>query len=344
MSLNSEYANVVTTIQNPTKELIRLSEMAAERKEALYVIGDKKTPLNFSLPGANYLSTAQQESLDFQITNFLPWNSYTRKLLGYLSAAKEGYKFIRETDDDNLPLESYFFDFPEELTVRLPKIASHWLNPYIYFSDEYIWPRGFPIELVEEDQRNSTQLTGSFLTSSVSNIGVVQGLANGAPDVDALYRLLVKNSDDFRFKDGIPVVVPKNTYAPFNSQVTTWSVALLPLMYLPQTCTFRMTDIWRSYIATHLLHLNKYEIVFLGPLAFQDRNEHNLLKDFSDEVPGYEGNSRFVLEMQKIPLIGGIENLGKDLYSIYQHLHTVGFFASSELDSVRAWINDCDSI
>ncbi len=344
MRPNSDFANVVTTIQSPTKALIRLSEMATERKEALFLVGDKKTPLNFSLPGANYLSTAQQESLDFHITNHLPWNSYTRKLLGYLSAAKAGHKFIRETDDDNLPLDSYFFDFPQELIVRVPKITGHWLNPYMFFSDDYIWPRGFPIELVEEDRRNSPELTKSFLTTSISNVGVVQGLADGAPDVDALYRLVVNNSDDFKFQSGIPVMVPRSTYAPFNSQVTTWNVKLLPLMYLPQTCTFRMTDIWRSYIATHLLHLSGYEIIFLGSLAFQDRNAHNLLKDFSDEIPGYEGNARFIIEMQKIPLMGGVENFGKDLISIYQHLHGVGYFALNELESLRAWIIDCESI
>jgi hypothetical protein len=318
--------------------------MAFEHNEALFIVGDKKTPINFSLPGSHYLSTAQQESLNFHIIKHLPWNSYTRKLLGYLSAAKAGSKFIRETDDDNLPLESYFFDFPQDLIVKSPKIAGEWLNPYMFFSDEYIWPRGFPIELIEEDRRNSKEITQNFLTSEISNIGVIQGLADGAPDVDALYRLILNNSDDFKFKTDTPIAVPRRVYAPFNSQVTTWRVELLPIMYLPQTCTFRMTDIWRSYIATHLLHLSRYEIVFLGSLAFQDRNAHNLLKDFSDEIPGYAGNARFINEMQKISLLGGVENFGKDLISIYQHLHSAGFFALKELESLRAWIIDCESI
>ncbi len=341
MISKTTYANVVTTIQSPTLALKELATMAHDRSELLYVIGDKKSPLSFTLPGAQYLSVQEQLKLNFKIIELLPWNSYTRKMLGYLAAAKAGCHFIRETDDDNFPLSSYFCEFSSDLQVRSPKVLGQWINPYVYFSNEYIWPRGFPIELIEKDRQHSISASSDFTNTTVSKIGVMQGLANGAPDVDALYRLVVNNSDRFMFDDNGPLLIPKGTFAPFNSQVTLWNIELLPLMYLPQTCTFRMTDIWRSFIATHLMHLNGYELIFTGVSAFQERNVHDLIRDFMDEVPGYLGNARLVSELTNIKLVGGMENLGTDLRAIYTHLHAEGFFRIDELECLELWLEDC---
>ena len=42
--------------------------------------------LVFRLPGAIYLDTAAQKSLKYRIHKFLPYDSYTRKAIGYLYA------------------------------------------------------------------------------------------------------------------------------------------------------------------------------------------------------------------------------------------------------------------
>jgi len=338
------YGNVVTTIQKPTSALLELASMAKDRHESLFVVGDKKTPLEFSLPSAQYISVQDQAKLAFKVAEYLPWDSYTRKMLGYLQAAKSGCTFIRETDDDNFPLNSYFNDFPNELLVRSPNISGDWINPYIFFSEKYIWPRGYPIELIGTNRENFITDSANYSELKVTNIGVIQGLSNGAPDVDALFRLVSENSRDFTFQSKQPLLIPKGTFAPFNSQVTIWRAELLPLMYLPKTCTFRMTDIWRSYIATHLLHLNGFELIFTGACTFQDRNTHNLLEDFSEEMPGYLGNARLVNEIKNVPLLGGMANLGKDLQSIYEHLLAEGFFMQDELESLKFWLEDCADI
>jgi hypothetical protein len=344
MNSNALYGNVVTTIQNPTLALLELAGMSSERNELLFVVGDKKTPIDFSLPSATYISVEDQNKLTFNITESLSWNSYTRKMLGYLKAAKAGCKFIRETDDDNFPLTGYFNDFPDELVVRDPNISGDWINPYIYFSDEYLWPRGYPIELIQSDRKNSIFASKNYSESKVTNIGVIQGLANGAPDVDALFRLVFDNSDEFKFKDQLPLLIPKGTFAPFNSQVTIWRIELLPLMYLPKTCTFRMTDIWRSFIAAHLMHLNGYELIFTSASAFQDRNTHNLLRDFSEEVPGYLGNTQLITEIRKVKVSGGVDNLAKDLKSVYLHLVAKEFFTKDELTTLEMWLKDCEDV
>lgn len=338
------YGNVVTTIQKPTLALLELASMAKDRDELLFVIGDKKTPLEFFLPSANYISVEDQAKLTFKVTEHLPWNSYTRKMLGYLLAAKSGCRFIRETDDDNFPLSSFFNEFPEDLIARNPNVSGDWINPYAFFSDEYIWPRGYPIELIRTNREEFNSYSKNYGESKVTNVGVVQGLANGAPDVDALFRLVFENSHEFKFQDKQPLIIPQGTFAPFNSQVTIWRVELLPLMYLPKTCTFRMTDIWRSFIAAHLMHLNGFELIFTSASAFQDRNVHNLLRDFNEEVPGYLGNARLVNELRNVSLLGGMDNLGKDLQSVYEHLHREGFFMEEELESLELWLKDCSDV
>ena len=344
MSATSNYAIVVTTIQNPTKALLSLVSIARSKNEKVFIIGDKKTPLDFELDESNYYSTEKQNKLNYKIIQKLPWNSYTRKMLGYLEAAASGTKYIRETDDDNFPLESFFESFPNQIEARDPRVDSDWINPYIYFSDQFIWPRGYPIELIQSSQQNRKKTASNVSQKKVNKIGVVQGLANGSPDVDALFRLVMNNVDDFEFKVETPIVVPNFKFAPFNSQVTTWDIELLLLMYLPQTCTFRMTDIWRSFIATHLMHLNGYSLVFTCASAFQHRNEHDLLKDFSDEIPGYMGNVNFVKTIQKLKLKSGMENLPKNIIIIYEELIASGFFKSEEMDSLNAWIQDCEKI
>jgi hypothetical protein len=338
----SDHVTVVTTIQNPTSSLRNLAEMASNFEEKILVIGDKKTPAEFDLKYTQFFSVEDQKSLHFKIIEHLPYNSYTRKMLGYLEAARLGFDFIRETDDDNSPYKNFFIDFPEKILARRPKKLSLWVNPYEYFSKEKIWPRGYPIEKLDPAENRTIVNIDNVEEVEIKKIGVIQGLADGAPDVDAIYRMTVENSVDFIFEKLKPLVIPNGTFAPFNSQATIWNVKLLPIMYLPQTCTFRMTDIWRGLIANHLMHINNFELIFTEATVFQARNEHNLLKDFRDEVPGYLRNDELVETIQGIRLAGGINNLSTDLSKIYAQLIKLNFFDSIELKCLQAWIEDCE--
>lgn len=67
------------------------------------VAGDKKTPSNWSCDKVIYLSVEDQAALDFRIARLLPWNHYSRKLLGYLVAIQKGAELIVDSDDDNMP-------------------------------------------------------------------------------------------------------------------------------------------------------------------------------------------------------------------------------------------------
>src|SRR5581483_5657775 len=99
----------------------------------------------------------------------------------------------------------------------------------------------------------------------------------------------------------------------FNSQTTWWWPEAFPLLYLPSFCSFRMTDIWRSFVAQRCLWELGHGLVFHASEVIQERNQHNLLRDFGDEVSGYLQNSRLTAALQELRLQPGPAAAGANL-------------------------------
>lgn len=331
-------AYVVTTIQAPTEPLRELAQAVEAAGESLVVVGDLKSPSDWECHGVTYLSVAAQQASSFATSLALPFNTYARKLVGYLHAAASGAQWIRETDDDNRPYEEFVAPAPTQLVVRSPMAAGKFLNIYSFFTDLPVWPRGLPLTYVRTGRRLPTSL------SENSGLMVFQALADGDPDVDAVYRMTTPNEGAIRFVSAMPLAMPPGTWAPFNSQATTWPRNLLPLMYLPSTCSFRMTDIWRSYIAQRLMPNLGATLVITRPMVYQDRNEHDLMRDFGDEIEGYVGYERFVGTLEQTPIVGGFGALLSDLRGLYVALIEAGFFTSEEMPILDAWIADMESL
>lgn len=332
---------VITTINPPTPGVRRIAEEATNRGQSVIVIGDTKTPSDWALPGVNYVPVHAQVNLPFRTAAHVPERSYTRKLLGYLSAYAEDAQWIRETDDDNAPYSS-FFDLPQDsVKCRVPISGSKWFNPCPYFTDRFVWPRGLPLSLVQSSLSGPHGCSGENI---VSGLMVIQGLADGDPDVDAVYRLTSSDTSPIHFQQNAPLILTPGTWTPFNTQVTTWPRKLLPLMYLPSTCSFRMTDIWRSYVAQRLMPELGATLVITAPTVYQDRNEHDLMRDFREEIEGYVGYERFVDVLESTPIGGGFENLLDDLKLLYSALIDAGFFTSAEMLVLDAWIADMKAL
>jgi hypothetical protein len=279
--------------------------------------------------------------LPFQTARVVPERSYTRKLLGYLVAFSAGSNWIRETDDDNKPYPA-FFDLPEpSLTCRIPISRTGWLNPCPYFTDRFVWPRGYPLRFIQDSLSTGPEVAEQQV---VTGLMVTQGLADGDPDVDALFRLTCSDVSSVTFRQAPPLAVGEGLWTPFNTQVTTWPRELLPLMYLPSTCSFRMTDIWRSYVAQRLMPGLGATLVMTGPTVFQDRNEHDLMRDFCDEIEGYVGYEQFVEILERTEIAGGFDAVLTDLRRLYLALIEAGFFTSDELPILDAWIADMETL
>src|SRR5262249_22014991 len=158
---------------------------------------------------------------------------------------------------------------------------------------------------------------------------IQQGLADGNPDVDAIWRLTV--FDDVRFKDAPSLGLRPGAWCPFNSQNTWWWSEAFPLMYLPSHCTFRMTDIWRSLIAQRCVCELGGSVVFHAADVDQDRNEHNLLRDFEDEVPGYLKNAKIAAILAGLSLKSGRDSASQNLLACYEAFVAQGIFAPAEM-------------
>ncbi len=333
---------IITTIQTPTDCVRGLGQTLASLHAPLIAIGDKKGPASFDLPDhpdTQFVSLDEQLALDYQLAKILPVGHYARKNIGYLLAIARGAACLYETDDDNAPL-------PDFKTRHLETHAAawqsdtDWCNVYRLFTDELIWPRGFPLDRITDQKTYDHTALDNTQTYTCP---IQQGLANIAPDVDAVWRLVLDRPFDFRANDR-SVWLPRGVWCPFNSQTTWWWPIAYPLMYLPSYCSFRMTDIWRSFIAQRCLWELDFGLVFHAPEVYQERNVHNLMRDFSDEVPGYEGNTRLCQELTTLSLDRGTDAVGPNMLRCYEHLVQHEFFPDTELDLVRAWLSDLSAI
>lgn len=330
---SSDLIAVVTSIQPPTECVRSLASRLRSIGAPLLIVGDKKGPFTYELEGAQLFTLEQQLRLPFKLAALLPTGHYARKNLGYLEAIGRGCQCIYETDDDNMP-NAAWHPRSQTCSARLAT-ARPWLNVYRLFTDQLIWPRGFPLEKITD---RATFENVQMASASSVLAPIQQGLADGSPDVDAVWRLTLDR--DFSFLPNSSVALSPGTWCPFNSQTTWWWRPAFPLLYLPSHCSFRMTDIWRSFIAQRCLWEAGAQLVFHASEAVQQRNVHNLLRDFHDEVPGYEGNAKIAALLDGLKLEPGWSNTTGNLSTCYRALSEARFFPPEELKLVDAWLAD----
>jgi hypothetical protein len=329
--------SVVTTIQPPTAAMRELGRVLHKVGGSLLVAGDRKGPHEYPLPKAQLLTLSQQIELPLRLPQLLPVNHYVRKNVGYLVAISRQPACIYETDDDNAPNARWKVRSSRTKAISIEKQG--WQNVYRHFSRMLLWPRGFPLERILSP--NQAQVASNAPQSHVYS-PIQQGLADGNPDVDAIWRLTL--SSDVRFAVRKSVALQRGVWCPFNSQSTWWWPEVFPLLYLPSYCTFRMTDIWRSYIAQRCVWELGGAVTFHAPEVFQDRNQHNLLRDFEDEIPGYLGNAKICETLAGLRLKQGPVSVGPNLTSCYEALVAAKVFPNKELRLVRAWLADLKKV
>ncbi len=323
---------VITSIASPNPVLKQCAEGATRNGFRFIVVGDVISPPDFRLEGCEFYSISSQDALPFSLARILPKRHYARKNLGYLMAKDND--IIIETDDDNFPRDEFWLERERRVNASHLNDAG-WFNVYASFSKENIWPRGFPLENILSKDRLK-EIPG--LTEV--DCPIQQGLADENPDVDAVYRMTMKLPLDFDKRE--PIATGKGTWCPFNSQNTTWFREAFPLLYLPSYCSFRMTDIWRSFIAQRIAWTCEWNILFHNATVWQERNEHNLLKDFADEVPGYLNNARICKDLEELELKSGPDNLAENLLRCYKLMTANGYIGEQELPLLDAWIRDLE--
>ena len=322
----------MTTINPPNEAMLQLIKFSKEASSKFIVVGDTKTPTTWEEVGCDFLSVESQLKFFPQLAAITPTKHYARKNFGYLWAKASGAEWIYETDDDNYPLKNPYGERDLELNADTFKSSSKWLNIYAIFGVEsenfnqkYLWPRGFDLNSLDNKYLHDLDQT---VISPIQ-----QGLANGDPDVDAIYRLVI--GDLVTFKEHNPVVLQPGQVCPTNSQTTWWHKSVYQLMYLPSTCTFRLTDILRGFVAWRILDEESQFISFHNPVVRQDRNNHVLLKDFKDEVELFIGSSDIIDKLLDVQICGLSR---KDaLLACYAALVAYGVVNSDEILILNEW-------
>ena len=166
-------------------------------------------------------------------------------------------------------------------------------------------------------------------------MGVWQGLADLDPDVDALYRLIMNDETVFDRKPAVHL--KKGKFCPFNSQNTFWRKELFAAMYLPAFVSFRFTDILRGYIAQPLMWNENMHLGFMNATVYQERNVHDLMRDFNDEVEVYQNSKPISALLETIKYT---KSLTRNVQKVYQTLHKHNYVTTAEYKAVEAWLED----
>ena len=95
-NFRSEQWVVVSVSSYPSDALKKMVKIKGWQ---VLAIGNSRTPRDWSLKGAIFLSLDMQANLGFRVVDHLPYDSYVRKSVGYLFAIQHGAKKIFDADD-----------------------------------------------------------------------------------------------------------------------------------------------------------------------------------------------------------------------------------------------------
>ena len=297
---NCQHWGVVTTIFAPSKAVTKFVQaMKNYSGWCLVVAGDIKGPDSYmDEENVVFLSVERQRELaeHMPLVAKTPWNHFGRKNVAYLYAIANGAKTIWDFDDDNELLTDRIFQLTttshsgQVVELAVVNDTCRALNPYPLYkpsSKQLIWPRGYPMQYILTD--DCTVHCTQPARLDVDSIGVYQMLANGDPDVDAIYRQTRPLPVFFEtLKDDPPLIAP-HQFFPFNAQATLWKEKAFWGLLLPITVHGRVSDIWRSYMTQTIIfrHAGLFAS-YMGPHVLQERNAHTLLADFDAEKPLYD--------------------------------------------------------
>lgn len=318
----------VTSIQKATEAVRKFTGFEGYR---VVVTGDLKSPRSYEFEASNltFMSVGEQNEAFPEFSRALPVNSYTRKNIAYAWAIRQNPEVIIDTDDDNIPYDDFEL-FPFEGTYDTLAQDLGMVNIYAAFTRQKIWPRGLPLPEITRPQ----DALENYAPREVK-VGVWQGLADGDPDVDAIYRLV--DGSACIFDKRAPLVLGKGTWTPFNSQNTVFRPETYPLMYIPTTVTFRFSDILRSWVAQPILWQAGMQLGFTRATVFQDRNPHNYMVDFESEIPMYLYSQKAIEVVSKA--VSPDNSIAGNMWNAYHMLAEAGIVQQQELQTLRLWLD-----
>lgn len=276
-------AIVTTTINAPTKALLKFIEIGRMDDWSVIIVGDKKTPHDDYLklaqanPHVAYLTPQKQDSKYHALSELIGWNCIQRRNFGIIEAYNMGAEVIATVDDDNIPFDNWgqapLLALGKKPLVAVLQSPGVVFDPMQGTNEPGLWHRGFPLQLLNE--RSRTAYLGHFERPRCL---VYAEFWNGEPDVDAVCRI-AKGPFDCKFThEPFAGTAP----GPFNSQNTFLHRDVVPTYFLFPGIG-RMDDIWASYLVQRD---HPGSVVYGSASVYQERNVHNFVKDLEAEMIG----------------------------------------------------------
>ena len=147
---------ITTTINSPTEAIIKFDNL---NEWHLIVVGDKKTPIDYSLQNGLYISPKDQEEYFKDLSDCIGWNCIQRRNFGLLKAYELGAEIIATIDDDNIPLK----EWGKKIYINQDIEIDYYLSENICFdpiavtNHSNLWHRGFPIQLLSKRKYRKTK-------------------------------------------------------------------------------------------------------------------------------------------------------------------------------------------
>lgn len=343
-NFRSEKWIVVSVSDYPSDSLRKLGKIKGWQ---LLAVGNSNTPRDWALKGTIYLSLEMQAQLGFRVVDYLPYDSYVRKSVGYLFAIQHGAKKIFDVDDRGEVIDDDIgkhFDVEligEEARQEVILQYSHEnlnrtvVNPYVHFGQRSVWPRGLPLENVGEIDHEEyyTEVFGGRQF-------IQQGISNGLPDVDSVFYFTRKTgleAFDIRFDEHAPkVALPQGMMVPVNSFNTIFHSSAFWALMLPVSVSSMASDVLRGYWAQRLLwEIGGYVVVYPPTIHRYDRIE---AYPFSEEKDLHVNVGRLIKFL--VSWRSDKHNLFEKVLQLSYVMAEEGFWTEKDVKFTAAWLQD----
>ncbi|XP_059311611.1 probable glycosyltransferase STELLO1 [Lycium ferocissimum] len=347
-SFHSEQWIVVSVSDYPSSSLQSLVRLKGWQ---VLAIGNSRTPKDWNLKGAIYLSLEQQASLGFRVVDFLPYDSYVRKSVGYLFAIQHGAKRIYDADDRGEviggDLGKHFDLELDGATAKQQRILQYSLeienrtvvNPYIHFGQRSVWPRGLPLESVGfvNHEEFYTEVSGGRQY-------IQQGISNGLPDVDSVFystRKVGSEALDVTFDEHAPkVALPQSLMVPINSFNTLFHYNAFWSLMLPVSVSTMASDVLRGYWAQRLLwDIGGFVAVYPPTVHRDDKVEAYHFSEEKDLHVNVGRLIRFLVSWRSEK-----QRLFEKILELSHSMSLEGFWSENDVKFTAAWLQDLAAV
>lgn len=298
-------ALITTTINVPHVLTQWAKSMGVD--DIIIVAGDQTSPHDEILDllidisestGVNTQYLHPDHQIKWASSEAIGWKSIQRRNIALLEAMQLNPQYILTVDDDNAPSSMdqvrRLIGEIEEPAQNFIKTNTGWYNPGVQCFDQqyrHVIHRGYPL-----NRRNEKPFISA---AAACQIGVAAMLWTGAPDIDAMDRIVTDPIIKRIHPNG--TTLTPGTWAPFNSQATMYRTELAPLMMV-WPGVGRYDDIWASYLARKVMDQFGYGVYYGHPSVHQDRNEHDLMRDLEGEIHGMKWTPHLVEILKSIDI------------------------------------------